>query len=130
LLFTSGRTTFHFHTRTKTGRAPQLEAAAAQPWVELSTNDAEHHGIQDGDLVQVESARGRLVARARVGDTRDGVVFAPFHYGYWDNPGSPDGTGPGDRPTAANELTMTAWDPVSKQPVVKLAAVSITRVSS
>ena len=28
LLLTTGRTVYHFHTRTKTGRAPELEAAA------------------------------------------------------------------------------------------------------
>jgi hypothetical protein len=45
------------------------------------------------------------------------VVFVPFHYGYWD-----DGDG---RPRAANELTITAWDPVSKQPVFKTGAVRV-----
>jgi ferredoxin-nitrate reductase len=50
-------------------------------------------------------------------------VFVPFHYGYWDR-GEP---GPnGDSPRAANELTITAWDPVSKQPLFKLAAVRAT----
>src|SRR5690606_19810115 len=28
----TGRTLFHFHTRTKTGRVPQLRAAAPAPW--------------------------------------------------------------------------------------------------
>jgi ferredoxin-nitrate reductase len=32
----TGRTVYHFHTRTKTGRAPELNAAAPEPWVELS----------------------------------------------------------------------------------------------
>ena len=30
---------------------------------------------------------------------------------------------------AANELTLTAWDPVSKQPVFKSGAVRVTRVA-
>lgn len=29
---TTGRTLYHFHTRTKTGRVPQLEAAAPDVW--------------------------------------------------------------------------------------------------
>jgi hypothetical protein len=30
---------------------------------------------------------------------------------------------------AANELTVTGWDPVSKQPIFKVAAVNVTRVA-
>jgi anaerobic selenocysteine-containing dehydrogenase len=70
-------------------------------------------------MVEVESRRGKLRARARVGDIEPGCVFAPFHYGYWDDDG---------RPRAANELTLTTWDPVSKQPQFKCAAVRVRRV--
>ena len=38
-----------------------------------------------------------------------------------------DGAGPDGRPRAANELTITAWDPVSKQPQLKTAAVKVER---
>src|SRR5215213_5212144 len=64
LLFSTGRTVYHFHTRTKTARARQLQQAAPDAWVELSAADAERQGIVDGDLVRVESARGRIQARA------------------------------------------------------------------
>jgi ferredoxin-nitrate reductase len=126
LLFTNGRTAYHWHTRTKTARAPQLQAAAPEAWVELSAADADRLGIAEGDLVRVESRRGRLEAKARVSGVRDGVVFAPFHFGYWDRAdGGPDGA-----PTAANELTMTVWDPVSKQPTFKAAAVRVQKVAA
>jgi predicted molibdopterin-dependent oxidoreductase YjgC len=39
------------------------------------------------------------------------MVFVPFHHA----------------PQAANELTLTAWDPVSKQPLYKTAAVRVAR---
>jgi ferredoxin-nitrate reductase len=125
LLFTTGRTAYHWHTRTKTARARQLNDAAPQPWVELSPDDAEHLDVAEGDLVRVESARGRLEARARITGVRPGVVFAPFHYGYWDTSGS----GPDGESRAANELTITAWDPVSKQPTFKVAAVRVRKVA-
>ncbi|ADU47311.1 molybdopterin oxidoreductase family protein [Intrasporangium calvum] len=131
-LFTSGRTTYHFHTRTKTGRARQLQDAAPRPWVELAAADAEALGIVEGDLVRVESARGHLEAPARLTGSREGVVFAPFHYGYRDRLGDTSSSDAPEQahPTAANELTLTAWDPVSKQPQVKLAAVSVKKMTS
>ncbi|NKX51438.1 molybdopterin-dependent oxidoreductase [Arthrobacter deserti] len=123
LRYTTGRTVYHFHTRTKTARAPQLNRAAPNAWVELSPADAQEHGNGEGDIVGDVAARGRITAPARIGDVREGTVFAPFHYGYWDTGGSPDG-----QPRAANELTLTEWDPVSKQPVFKTAAVRLEKV--
>jgi anaerobic selenocysteine-containing dehydrogenase len=125
LLFTTGRTVYHFHTRTKTARARQLDQAAPDAWVELAAADADRQGIGEGDLVEVESPRGRIQARARITGITQGTIFAPFHYGYFDTTGAePDG-----RPRAANELTITEWDPVSKQPNYKVCAVRVTKVA-
>jgi anaerobic selenocysteine-containing dehydrogenase len=124
LLLTTGRVVYHFHTRTKTARAPELQDAAPDVWVELHADDARELNIADGDDVEIVSRRGRAVAPARIGTVRRGVVFLPFHYGYWDEGrDSPDGA-----PRAANELTITAWDPVSKQPMYKVAAVRVGRL--
>jgi Tfp pilus assembly protein PilW len=49
----------------------------------------------------------------------------PFHYGYWDT----DSDMPGHR-RAANELTITDWDPVSKQPIFKTSAVRIAKLAA
>ncbi|MER5783164.1 molybdopterin-dependent oxidoreductase [Streptomyces mobaraensis] len=122
----TGRTLYHFHTRTKTGRVPQLNAAAPEMWVEMSAGEAAGRGLGEDDLVEVATARGTVRARLRLTAVRDGTVFLPFHYGYWDTPG-------GHRPAAgagraANETTVTDWDPVSKQPLYKAAAARITLV--
>ncbi len=122
----TGRTLFHFHTRTKTARAPQLQAAAPDAWVELHPSDAETLGIAEGDLARVESPRGAVEVRARITGIRIGVVFVPFHYGYFDQG---DGRAPDGRARAANELTITQWDPVSKQPIFKTAAARVTKVA-
>jgi anaerobic selenocysteine-containing dehydrogenase len=121
----TGRTVYHFHTRTRTARAPELQAAAPEVWVELSDVDASALGVADGDLAEVRTARGAVRARARVGGIRPGVVFLPFHYGYWD---TPEGWRPGEHGRAANELTRTDWDPASKQPLFKTAACVVSRV--
>lgn len=123
----TGRTLYQFHTRTKTARAPQLQAAAPEVWVEVSAGDAQAYGIGEGDLVEVATARGTVRAKARVCGIRDGVLFLPFHYGYWDTDG---GFAPKDDGRAGNELTPTQWDPVSKQPLFKTAAARLRRVGA
>ncbi|MFF7244549.1 molybdopterin oxidoreductase family protein [Embleya sp. NPDC008237] len=122
----TGRTLYHFHTRTKTARAPQLQAAAPEVWVELSVDDAASAGIREGDFVEVRTPRGSVRAAARITEIRDGVLFVPFHYGYWD---TETGSEPGfDGGRAANELTLTDWDPASKQPIFKTAAAALRRI--
>jgi ferredoxin-nitrate reductase len=125
--YTTGRTVYHWHTRTKTARAPQLQDAAPEAWVEINPRDAESLGVGEGDLVRVESPRGYLEAKVRVSGIREGVVFVPFHYGYFDEEGGDSTDGPA-KPHAANELTVTEWDPVSKQPLYKVGAVRVTKV--
>jgi hypothetical protein len=40
----TGRTVYHFHTRTKTARAPELNAAAPDVWAEISPAEASAQG--------------------------------------------------------------------------------------
>ncbi|MCU1593105.1 MAG: nitrate reductase [Frankiales bacterium] len=120
-VLTTGRTLFHFHTRTKTARAPQLRKAAREVWVEMSAADAAREELLEGDLLEVASPRAAVQARLRISGIRDGVIFLPFHYGYWDDPEH--------APRAANELTLTDWDPLSKQPMFKTAAASVRLLS-
>lgn len=111
----TGRTVYQFHTRTKTGRVPELAAAAPEVWVEMAESDALRLDVREGDLAEIETPRGRVRAKARVTGIRAGVLFLPFHYGYWDVDAN-------EHDRAANELTLTDWDPVSKQPIFKTAA--------
>ena len=118
----TGRTLTQFHTRTKTGRVRQLSDAAPQVWVEINVSDAVDLDLTEGDLVRVETRRGEVLARVRPTDIRRGVLFLPFHYGYWDAEAD-------DRQRAANELTPTTWDPVSKQPLFKTGAAALAIVA-
>lgn len=126
LQLVTGRTIYHFHTRTKTGRVPQLRDAAPDVWIELSAADAQLRDIAEGDRVRVRTVRGSVEGAARVSEIRRGVVFVPFHYGYWD---TEPGHEPGGAGRAANELTPTEWDAVSKQPLFKTAVCQVERVA-
>ena len=111
---TTGRVVYHWHTRTKTGRVPALRAAAPEAFVQIALEDARRLDIEEGDWVRVGSRRGALELRAKVGDIAPGHLFVPFHYGSWDQR---------DASRTANDLTLNDWDPSSKQPHFKFAAV-------
>ncbi len=113
-LLNTGRTVEHWHTRTKTSRVPILEQAAPDAWLELNPKDADKLGVQNHDWVSVESRRGRVDrVRARVTSiVAPGQVFMPFHFAE----------------TNANNLTIDACCPISREPNYKQAAVKIERV--
>ena len=121
LWLTTGRVVYHFHTRTKTGRAEPLQNAAPDMYIQISEADASTYNITDGEIIKIESRSGRVEGPARIGGIAPGLIFIPFHYGYWDGD---------ERFRAANELTKTSWDPVSKQPHFKYAAVRIEKVDT
>jgi ferredoxin-nitrate reductase len=92
---------------------PRGRPGAPHAWVELSEVDARQLGLGEGDEVRVSTPRGSITAPLRVRQTEPGTVFVPFHY-----------AGRGQ----SNELTMTAWDPASKQPTFKTAACRVDKV--
>ncbi|MGZ7066872.1 MAG: molybdopterin oxidoreductase family protein [Methanobacterium sp.] len=116
---TTGRVVPQWHTRTKTAKSEELNKACPEVFIQISEEDAKRMGINDGDKLEVQSRRGKVQGPAMVGKIEAGLIFIPFHYGYWDKPG---------RPRAANELTITEWDPVSKQPHYKYAAVKMKKI--
>jgi predicted molibdopterin-dependent oxidoreductase YjgC len=119
LLAISGRQVYHWHTRTKTGKAPALHEAAPSVFVSVSSEDADRLGIADGDSVRIVSRRGAVVVPAKVGGVVSaGVVFIPFHYGEL------------GEDHAANNLMPKMWDPASKQPIQKAAAVRLERLGT
>ncbi len=119
LTLTTGRVRDHWHTLTRTGKAPALLARTREPILEVNSRDARRAGLQDGDFVEITSRRGKAVAQCRVSETiREGVCFLPFHwgrqFGFY---------------KSANNLTLSARDPVSKQPELKACAVRLRRLA-
>jgi anaerobic selenocysteine-containing dehydrogenase len=118
LVLTTGRVRDHWHTLTRTGKAPALRARTPEPVLEVSMRDARAIGLQDGDFAEITSRRGKAVAQCRVSDTiRAGACFLPFHwgrdFGFY---------------KSANNLTLSGRDPISHQPELKACAVRLRRL--
>jgi predicted molibdopterin-dependent oxidoreductase YjgC len=118
LVLTTGRIKYHWHTMTRTGKNPALQRSAPDPILEINRADARCYDIQDADFVEVISRRGKVMVQARVTDEITlGTCFLPFHWGR-------------DQGffKAANNLTISARDPISYQPELKACAVRVRKV--
>ncbi|MDQ2630886.1 MAG: molybdopterin-dependent oxidoreductase, partial [Actinomycetota bacterium] len=121
LMLTTGRLAEHWHTMSRTGKSARLTRLAPEPLVELSPADAERIGLREGSRARIVSRRGEMVMRVTIAEgAREGVAFAPFH---WGSRNAPAGGG------QANAATNPVVDPVSKQPELKAAAVRIEPVA-
>jgi assimilatory nitrate reductase catalytic subunit len=119
LTLTTGRVRDHWHTLTRTAKSPALMARTPEPHLAMHPCDAERAGIVDGDFVEISSRRGVAVAQCRVTPTiREGACFLPFHWGHEFGPDK-----------SANNLTLSARDPLSHQPELKAAAVRVRRLA-
>jgi assimilatory nitrate reductase catalytic subunit len=112
----TGRTVEHWHTRTKTRETPILEHLAPAAWVEMNPRDARGLGLRSHDRVDIVSRRGsvRGVELRLTEIIAPGQVFMPFHY----------------FETNVNEVTQSAFDPVSREPNYKQCAVRVERTVS
>jgi len=117
LILTTGRVKNQWHTMTRTGKSKGLLKDAPQPFLELHPQDAKHRQIHDGERVVVTSRRGKAVVCARVSKKiRTGTCFMPFHWGRMAGINQ-----------AANNLTLDAVDPISKEPEFKACAVQVEK---
>jgi assimilatory nitrate reductase catalytic subunit len=113
LVLNTGRTVEHWHTRTKTGKVPILERLSPHAWVEMNPRDARVLRLKPQDRVDVVSRRGRMRSvELRLTETvAPGQIFVPFHYAE----------------ANANEMTQSAFDPISREPNYKQAAVRVEK---
>lgn len=117
----TGRLSGHFNTRTRTGRSPRLNALAPDGYVEIHPEDSARLSISKGDLVEIDSRRGKICLPARIAKgNRPGTIFIPWHYG--------PALGVGDG-KSVNLITNAVYDVHSKQPEYKFCAVNIRKAS-
>ncbi len=107
----TGRQLEHWHTGSMTRRAAVLDAIEPNAVVSIHPLDLDALGLRPGDVLSVQSRRGKvaLYARADEGTPRNSV-FIPFAY----------------YEAAANLLTNPALDPFGKIPEFKYCAVRVT----
>lgn len=118
LILTTGRIRDQWHTMTKTGKVRKLRQHIDKPFLEINPLDALIRNINEGDIVEIESARGSVRVSAKITtDIKPGVVFLPMHWGKIANKDA----------GRANNVTNTLVDPVSKEPDFKFSAVEVRK---
>jgi assimilatory nitrate reductase catalytic subunit len=116
VILTTGRVVSQFLSGNQTRRIGPLVDQYPEPKCEIHPRLATQLGIVDGDWVTVESRRGSCTVHAAVVSTiRPDTVFIPYHWG-------------GRK--SANQLTISAQDPISKIPEYKVCAVRVRKSES
>ena len=118
LTLNTGRLRDHWHGMSRTGTAAQLFGHVQQAQVSLHPRDMQERSLSEGQLVAVNSRRGRLVLPVSTDpQLARGQAFIPMHWG--------------DRflkGLGVNVLTQPAFDPLSRQPELKQSAIEVTPV--
>ena len=108
----TGRVLEHWHSGTMTMRVPELYRAVPEALCYMNPKDAKAKGFKNGELVWVESRRGKVKARVETrGRNRppQGLVFVPWF----------------DEKVFINKVCLDATCPMSKQTDYKKCAVKL-----
>lgn len=117
LVLNTGRIRDHWHTMTRTAKASALSSHYAEPFCALHPDDAQRLGISDADLVRLDGADADITVRALITDRQEpGACFVPMH---WTDQLSSSGR--------VGKVIDCGVDPVSGQPGLKAARVSLSR---
>ena len=115
LVLNTGRIRDQWHTMTRTGKVPRLNAHLFEPFVQIQARDATTYKLQEGGLATLRTRQGAMLARVQVSeDQRAGSVFVPIH---WSDAFA--------KLARADALVAAITDPVSGQPEFKHTPVKI-----
>ena len=119
LHFNTGRLRDQWHGMSRTGNVGRLFSHVEEPLLSMHADDMARRKLMDGDIVQVTSRRGNLHLRVAASpEMRPGQTFMPMHWGNQFMRG-----------LGANALTINKFDPQSKQPELKHAAVQVSKLN-
>jgi formate dehydrogenase major subunit len=112
MVLITGRQLEHWHTGSMTRRTAVLDALEPDPVALVHPLDLERLGVKPGDVITIESRRGKVALYARADEGSPvGAIFVPFCY----------------YEAAINRLTNAALDPFGKIPEFKYCAIRATR---
>jgi assimilatory nitrate reductase catalytic subunit len=121
LRLTTGRLRDQWHGMSRTGTVASLFGHVPEPRLSMNASDMARRGVHEGDLVRVDSRRGSLHVIAQADESiRSGQVYLPMHWGKRFLGGA--------RSSGVNTVTLSAFDPFSRQPELKHAAVKVSAV--
>lgn len=105
----------HYSCRSMTGNCAALAALADEPgFAQMNDEDAQRLGIRDGDLIWVNSRKGKVITRAQVSSRPNkGAIY--MTYQWWIG--------------ACNELVTENLSPITKTPEYKYCAVNIEPIA-
>jgi len=111
MVLITGRQLEHWHTGSMTRRSGVLDSIEPDPVASLHPVDMAALGAKPGQLITIESRRGKVSLYARADESSPhGAVFVPFCF----------------YEAAINKLTNSALDPFGKIPEFKYCAVRLT----
>ncbi len=103
----TGRTRDQWHTGSKTVQVQSLLKFKDLEFVEINKNDAKELNINDGDMIEICSIRGKLKAPVVISQINKKTIFIPISH------------------KGINYLTDDKLDPFSKEPDYNHSAVTI-----
>ena len=108
LIFITGRQLEHWHTGSMTRHSETLDAIEPDPVISAHPEDLTELGVEPGELITIESRRGKVTAYARAElGIQKGTIFMAFCY----------------NEASANLITNEALDPSAKIPEFKFCAI-------
>ena len=113
LILTTGRILSQYNVGAQTRRT-ENSRWHEEDVLEIHPFDAEHRGINDGDLVSLASRSGDIALRARISERmQPGIVYTTFHHAK----------------TGANVITTDFSDWATNCPEYKVTAVQVRRTN-
>jgi nitrate reductase NapA len=112
LWLSTGRVLEHWHSGTMTMRVPELYRAVPEALCSMHPKDAKDNGLKDGQLVWIESRRGKIKSRIETRGRNNpprGLIFVPWF----------------DERVLINKVTLDATCPMSKETDFKKCAVKV-----
>ncbi|WP_050355033.1 formate dehydrogenase subunit alpha [Gottschalkia purinilytica] len=111
VILTTGRMLYHYNVMTRYSNS--LDALRPCELAEINPKDAKDLGVKDNEEIRVTSRRGSIVSKVKITDrVKPGMMFMTFHY----------------KESPVNELTNSAYDPVTKTAEYKVTAVKVEKV--